>query len=84
MLASSRGASLLQPTDFQRPNQRLQRTRMRAPLSRKPFGAAVKNRAGVGTSPYVGPRSTGHAFTVSSPLQRPTPGLIAHRGILRG
>ena len=30
----------------QSPNPRLQRTRMRAPLSRQPFGAAVKIRAG--------------------------------------
>ena len=32
--------------DMTRPNTRLQRMRMRAPLSRKPFGAAVKIRAG--------------------------------------
>ena len=67
------------------PNPRLQRTRAaRSPLSRKPFGAAVKNRAGVGTSPRVAPRNTGHAFTVSSPLQRPAPGLNARPDTLRG
>ena len=69
------------------PNKALHRTPAAAPLSPvsfQTFGAAVKFRAGVGTSPCVAPRITGHAFTVSSTLQRPADGLNASLGTLRG
>jgi hypothetical protein len=69
------------------PNTSLHRTPAAAPpspVSSKPFGAAVKVRAGAGASPCVAPRITGHAFTVSSPLQRPAHGLSAHPWHLEG
>jgi hypothetical protein len=58
------------------PNPRLQRTRsapLRSPLSRKPFGAAVKIRAGRRHVAARGPAQHSHAFSVPSPLQRPAP-----------
>jgi hypothetical protein len=59
-----------------RHNNALQRTRsapLRSPLNFKPFGAAVKIRAGRLACRRAAPRSTGHSFICPSALQRPAP-----------
>jgi hypothetical protein len=53
---------------------------LRSPLTRRPFGAAIKFRS----SQSLVPRSTGHAFICPSLLQRPAPWAQRTPGTLRG